>query len=142
MAEDAKRSRSLNFTEAEDHALLSAYADNRETLQSKLKTNVTNRIKKNAWENVLQSVNAVARVTRTSQQIKDRWVTLKRTGTAQLRARKYPPTGGGKPPEMPNLELIEIILGEKTFLIDGICGEGPYDSGDIDIVEPPPKKGK
>lgn len=87
-----------------------------------------------AWAEVTAAINAVSPVERSVAEVKEKWSKLSSEARAQLRARKFPPTGSGKAIEMPDLELFENIF-ENSDLIEGISTDvRGFDSGEASQV--------
>ena len=49
---------------------------NIDIIQSKLTNNITNKYKKQIWEEITKHVNAVGKANRTVQEVKDKWENL------------------------------------------------------------------
>ena len=52
---------------------------NIDIIQSKLTNNITNKYKKQIWEEITKHVNAVGKANRTVQEVKDKWENLHST---------------------------------------------------------------
>ena len=126
----AKRVRKQNFSAAERLTLIEEYSSRKNILQQKFKNNATNKGKQQAWLEICETVNSVSGCVRSVGEIKEKWSKLSSEARAQLRARKYPPTGSGRVDEMPDLELFEVIFGDSD-LIEGLGKDvGGFDSGE------------
>eukprot|EP00745_Piridium_sociabile_P021035 TRINITY_DN32388_c0_g1_i3.p2 TRINITY_DN32388_c0_g1~~TRINITY_DN32388_c0_g1_i3.p2 ORF type:complete len:155 (-),score=21.24 TRINITY_DN32388_c0_g1_i3:90-554(-) len=124
----AKKMRKRNFTASETLTLIEEYKARKEVLQGKFRSNLTNKEKQRAWQQVSEAVNSVGVVQRTVNEVKEKWSKLSTEAKVQLRARKNPPTGSGKSEEMPNLDIMGEIF-EGSTLIEGIV-HGGFDSGE------------
>ena len=71
------RKKKLNFTNEEIRKLLELYIDNKEVLNSKLKSNITAKQKKEIWADIVNAVNAVGGYGRTVEEITHKWKDLK-----------------------------------------------------------------
>ena len=102
---------------------MSQFAENKTLLQSKHSRTVTNQKKAKVWGNITTALNATGTVPRTVDNVKKKWLELKRNGVAFSSARKRPKTGGGPPPEEPwYVEYVLDIVGEKSAILAGIEG--------------------
>ena len=71
------RKKKPNFTNEEIRKLLELYNDNKEVLNSKLKSNVTAKQKKEIWADIVNAVNAVGGYGRTVEVVTHKWKDLK-----------------------------------------------------------------
>lgn len=113
-----KQTRKGNFSESELRTLVSQFAQNKTLLQSKYSSTVTNQKKAKVWGNITTALNATGTVPRTVDNVKKKWLELKRNGVTFSSARKRPKTGGGPPPEEPwYVEYVLDIVGEKSAIL-------------------------
>lgn len=123
-----KQTRKGNFSESELRTLVSQFAQNKTLLQAKHSSTVTNQKKAKVWGSITAALNATGTVPRTADNVKKKWLELKRNGVAFSSARKRPKTGGGPPPEEPwYVEYVLDIVGEKSAILAGIEGRHVFD---------------
>ncbi|KAK7480260.1 hypothetical protein BaRGS_00028536 [Batillaria attramentaria] len=101
----ARRGRKQNFSSADRVALIEEFSLRKSVLQQKFKTTSASKDKQKAWLEICEAVTSVSTCGRTVVEVKEKWAKLSSEARAQLRARKYPPTGSGKVDEMPDLDL-------------------------------------
>ena len=80
MAEKDKRNRKKNFSHDEIMILLEGYKENQSILESKFNSCVTNRKKNDAWNKILNEINAKGCQEREIKEIKKKWSDLKTQG--------------------------------------------------------------
>ena len=113
-----KRRRSADYSDIETKVLIENYVQNYDVLSSKFTTTVTNKAKKEIYEEITAKVNAVGTERRTVEAIKDKWQALKRNIKAKYAAKKAKArvegmrTGGGPgvEDEEPEDEMEAMIL--------------------------------
>ncbi|XP_048259517.1 myb/SANT-like DNA-binding domain-containing protein 4 [Haliotis rufescens] len=95
-----KRQRSKNWTNSELALLIEGVQSKKNVLFSSFSNNLTNRMKKKAWEDISQSISANSGVKRLTKDVKKKWMDYKsqtRKKEAERR-REATRTGGGPPP--------------------------------------------
>ena len=99
---------------------------------------LTNKLKKEAWEEITKQVNAVGRANRSMQKVKDKWKNLHSTAKKEYHSYRWESkkTGGGpqpKPPSQPSKQIIELLedtpgfSGLRGFETSENGGTGEYD---------------
>ena len=117
----ATRKRKANFSDGEMIVFLEGILCERHIIQSKFQTSVTNRLKKEAWQFILASVNACGVSLRTIEDIK-KWKDSKSAALANVRSQTK--TGGGPAPNPPPFfDQVMAIVGEKSDATHGIDGK-------------------
>lgn len=119
-----ERKRKPNFSVNEISVIKERVRKNLETIQSKLTNSITNKKKRQIWEEITKDVNAVGKENRTVKEVKDKWKnlhsTLKEFSSFKREIKK---TGGGpkpKPPSQSSKQIIEIF--EDTPAFAGLRG--------------------
>lgn len=120
-----KRARKPNFTAAECTVLLEAAEQHLDIIKSKFSSNLTNRNKNKAWDEITEKVNALGVCKRSTLEVKEKWrgmvsVAKKEHNKCAVAKKK---TGGGKQPDSPKgatVKLIEIFGEDPSF--SGITG--------------------
>ena len=86
-------------------SLLEEFGENASVLRSRLTNSVTNKRKKQIWE-------------------ESKFAWMKSVSLRIISARRYPKTGGGKKEKEPwFVDLVLDVLGVDTALIEGIVGK-------------------
>ncbi|KAJ8307753.1 hypothetical protein KUTeg_014693 [Tegillarca granosa] len=118
-------SRKRNFEEQEIGILLSTYKKNFEILNAKFGNAITNKKKKQKWEELANAVNSVRKQNRTVDEIKHKWKDLLSRAKKDFSNRRHPKTGGGpKPTEGPYTDIVLDIIGEASPVLIGISSGG------------------
>lgn len=107
---DAKK-RKKNFTMDELRVLREKYADHKDVLISKFNTTVTNKKKKEAWEEITKSVNSLGHEKRDVADVKKKWKNCISDAKMAYHANKAErtKTGGGPAPADITDDQFEII---------------------------------
>ena len=122
---EGSRQRSTNFSIDEDRVLREGFSKHREALTSAFSNKVTNKTKKNAWNEIAASVSAVGYSVRDAASCKTRWKNLTTTAKRVFNEHKLLQrgTGGGPPPKPPSSSIsktIDLLKGSTKFKgIDG-----------------------
>ena len=74
--EPKARKRKPNFSVGEIAIITEYVGKNLNIIQSKLMNNITNKAKKEMWEEITREVNAVGQASRSVQEVKDKWKNL------------------------------------------------------------------
>ena len=74
--EAKERKRKPNFLANEISIITESVTHHFDVINSKLTNNVTNKLKKDPWEEITKQVNAVGRANRSMQGVKDKWKNL------------------------------------------------------------------
>ena len=119
------RKRKPNFSVNEIAIITENVEKNLAIIQSKLTNNVTNKNKKEVWEDITRAVNAVGLSSRTVTEVKDKWKNLHSTAKKEFSSfrRERRMTGGGpapKPSSVASEKIIEIC--EETPAFHGLHG--------------------
>ena len=93
-----KRNRKANFTASECSLILEEAEKHIDVIKSKFSTVITNKKKKQTWQDITSKVNALGVSERTAAEIKDKWRSMvssaKKTHNSIAKNRKQ--TGGKK----------------------------------------------
>ena len=93
-------------------------------LNSKLKSNVTAKQKKEIWADIVNAVNAVGGYGRTVEEVTHtcKWKDLKARAKNDISNRKRVPTGGGpKKTQSPYTDIVLDIIGEDNPILAGLA---------------------
>ncbi len=128
--------RSSNWSSAEEEALADAITKYGEVIRGKFSLTLTNFKKKDAWEKIVNLVNAADGNNRDLEQVKKKYYNLtsatKKIESNNQRSRKK--TGGGESEIITLTGTQEKILSSiPVELITGI--EGGFDTGDQDSIQ-------
>lgn len=117
----SKRPRKANFLDSEVRLLLEEIALEHDILFKSNNLSVTNKQKNEIWACITMKINACGTVVRTTNEIRDKWKSMK--GAALNRQRSQSKPGGG-PPEVPGPyeDIILSILGKSSNFYTGIIG--------------------
>ena len=118
--EPKARKRKPNFSVSEIAIITEYVGKNLHIIQSKLTNNITNKAKKEMWEEITREVNAVGQASRSVQEVKDKWKNLHSDAKKEFNTfrRESKKTGGGPPPKPPSQsseKLIELLEGTPAF---------------------------
>ena len=118
--EPKARKRKPNFSVSEIAIITEYVGKNLHIMQSKLTNNITNKAKKEMWEEITREVNAVGQASRSVQEVKDKWKNLHSDAKKEFNTfrRESKKTGGGPPPKPPSQsseKLIELLEGTPAF---------------------------
>ena len=124
-SEAKERKRKPNFSVYEIGVITENVKKHLETIQSKLRNNITNKKKQQVWEEITRAVNAVGTANRTVSEVKDKWKNLHSTAKKEFSEfkRESRKTGEGPPPKPPSVSSKEIIeVFEDTPGFSGLNG--------------------
>ncbi|XP_048738754.2 myb/SANT-like DNA-binding domain-containing protein 4 [Ostrea edulis] len=126
---DEKRGkkRKANWTQDECLMLVTMVNEKKNILRSKLGPSLTSRMKKEAWEELSERLNASAVNTqRTVEEVEKKWHNLLSTSKAEISSYRKTTngTGGGPPPKPLSAiaETVQMVIGEENAIIDGVQG--------------------
>ena len=119
--EKSRKPRKHNFSPSEINIL----TEKVEVLQSKLTNSITNKRKKQIWENITAAVNAIGLEKRAVSEVREKWKNIhspakKEFANYNKGTRK---TGGGPAPKQPSetsKRLIELFQDTPSF--SGLAG--------------------
>nr|XP_022290079.1 uncharacterized protein LOC111101768 [Crassostrea virginica] len=123
---ETKAKRKPNWTQEECLLLVTLINENKHVLRSRLGPNLTSQMKRDTWENISKQFNASALTPRTTEEIEKKWNNILSTSKAEISSfrKQSTLTGGGPPPKplSPLAETVEMVIGERNSIIDGISG--------------------
>ena len=122
-SEAKEKKRKPNFSVYKNGVITENVKKHLETIQLKLRKNITNKTKQEIWEEIPQAVNAMGTANRTVSEVKDKWKNLHSTTKKEFLhfskfKRESRKTGGGpplKPPSVSSKEITEVFEDTPGF---------------------------